>query len=38
MADLCLEHLIGGQTNRVLEALRFEVLVYVRQREGRIAA
>ena len=36
--DLRLEHLVGGQADRVLEALRLQVLVYVREREGRIAA
>ena len=36
--DLRLEHLIGGQADRVLEALRLQVLVHVRQGEGRIAA
>jgi hypothetical protein len=29
---------VGGQTDRVLEALRLQVLVHVGQREGRIAA
>ena len=36
--DLRLEHLVGGQADRVLEALRLQVLVYVREREGRITA
>jgi hypothetical protein len=36
--DLRLEHLIGRQTDRVLEALRLQVLVHIRQGEGRIAA
>src|SRR5262249_15549963 len=36
--DLRLEPLVGGQANRVLEALRLQVLVYVREREGRIPA
>src|SRR5439155_8702572 len=34
--DLCLEHLIGRETNGVLEPLRFQVLVHVRQGEGCI--
>jgi len=38
LGDLRLEHLIGGQTDRVLKALRLQVLVHVREREGRIAA
>src|SRR5262245_689607 len=36
--DLRLKQLVGGQRNGVLEALRLQVLVYVREREGRIAA
>src|SRR5262249_38233531 len=35
--DARLEYLIGRETNGVLEALRFQVLVHVRQGEGRIA-
>jgi hypothetical protein len=38
MGDLRLEHLIGGQANRVLEALRLQVLVHIREREGCITA
>jgi hypothetical protein len=38
MGDLRLEHVIGGQANRVLEALRLQVLVHIRERERRIAA
>ena len=33
-----LEHGVGGQADRVLEALRLQVLVHIREREGRIAA
>jgi hypothetical protein len=36
--DLGLEHLIGRQANRVLGALRLQVLVHVGQGEGGIAA
>ena len=36
--DPLLEHPIGRETNGVLEPLRFQVLVPVRQGEGRIAA
>src|SRR5947208_10626886 len=38
VGDPILEHLVGGQADRVPEALRLQVLVHVRQREGRIAA
>src|SRR5439155_4272973 len=31
-----LEHLVGGQADRVLEVIRLQVLVQVGQREGRI--
>src|SRR5262245_64940692 len=34
--DLRLEHLISRETNGVLEPLRFQVLVHVRQGEGCI--
>src|SRR5947208_5023819 len=36
--DLRLKHLIGGQANRVLEALGLQVLVHIREREGCITA
>src|SRR5437773_8436179 len=36
--DLRVENLVGGQADRVLEVLRFQVLVHVRQGERRIAA
>ena len=36
--DLVLQHLVRRQANGVLEALRFQVLVDLGQREGRIGA
>jgi hypothetical protein len=38
VGDPVLEHLVGGQADRVLKALRLQVLVHVGQGEGRIAA
>src|SRR5262245_48145615 len=35
--DPLLEHLVGRQADRILEAVRLQVLVYVGQGEGRIA-
>src|SRR3989442_15131290 len=34
--DPFLEHGVGGQADRVLEALRLQILVQVRQGEGRV--
>src|SRR5262245_28235549 len=36
-SDLGVQHLVRGEADRVLESLRLQVLVHVRQSEGRIA-